>query len=477
MQRRGALAATNDLRKQGASEIMTASNHADAPRSGRFAYLAALWFGKAEVGQVAYVVSGVGLMACKYVVETLVVWTATGYVMRPWDFVNPMISERARLVQGAGDWLPWAWILWTLPLLFIAVSMSVRRAVDADRSPWLGMTVLVPLLNLPMMLALSLLPNRADESDAGGEDRSADLVRSGNMVTSIAMGLVAGSVMLVTSVYLLQDYGAALFLGTPLVMGAIASYLECRRHERAWSEAIGIGVATVGLAAVALLLFALEGVICIAMALPLIVPLGAIGGLFGKLMADISRKPTRGWVGAVLVLPLIAAGEASLSRNELRSVVSAIEIDAPPEVVWQNVLSFAELPRQREWFFRLGISCPERARIEGTGIGAVRYCEFTTGAFVEPITVWDEPRRLAFDVTEQPEPMFELSPYRHVHPPHLDGALRSERGEFRLVPLAGGRTRLEGRTWYRVDIHPQCYWCALSDVIIGRIHGRVLRHI
>jgi hypothetical protein len=80
-------------------------------------------------------------------------------------------------------------------------------------------------------------------------------------------------------------------------------------------------------------------------------------------------------------------------------------------------------------------------------------------------------------VTEQPEPMFELTPYRHIHPPHLDGAFRSTRGEFRLVELPGGRTRLEGRTWYRLEIYPHAYWTVWTDWIVHRIHLRVLRHI
>lgn len=93
------------------------------------------------------------------------------------------------------------------------------------------------------------------------------------------------------------------------------------------------------------------------------------------------------------------------------------------------------------------------------------------------MTVWDPPRVLAFDVTEQPEPMTELSPYRHIHPPHLDGSFRSTHGEFRLIPLAGGRTRLEGRTWYRLEIYPHAYWTIWADWLIHKIHGRVLRHI
>jgi hypothetical protein len=73
--------------------------------------------------------------------------------------------------------------------------------------------------------------------------------------------------------------------------------------------------------------------------------------------------------------------------------------------------------------------------------------------------------------------MNEWSPYREVHPPHLDGYLRSKRGEFRFVKLPGNRTRLEGSTWYEIDIAPRAYWSLMSDSIIHRIHLRVLEHV
>ena len=140
-------------------------------------------------------------------------------------------------------------------------------------------------------------------------------------------------------------------------------------------------------------------------------------------------------------------------------------------------MGFTELPRPHESVFALGIAYPMRARIDGEGVGATRRCEFSTGAFVEPITVWDPPRRLAFDVVSQPEPMHETSPYRHVYAPHLRDGLRARRGEFRLVALPSGRTRLEGRTWYQVEMAPQLYWGLYSDRLIHAIHGRVLAHV
>jgi hypothetical protein len=161
----------------------------------------------------------------------------------------------------------------------------------------------------------------------------------------------------------------------------------------------------------------------------------------------------------------------------LHEVKSSVVIDASPPKVWAHVVAFRPIPEPRDLAFRLGIAYPRSARIEGSGVGAVRYCEFSTGAFVEPITHWEPGWRLAFDVAEAPPPLRELTPFAEVTPPHLDGYLRARRGEFRLRPLPNGRTRLEGSTWYELRLAPEPYWQIFSDYLIHRIHSRVLQHI
>jgi len=158
-------------------------------------------------------------------------------------------------------------------------------------------------------------------------------------------------------------------------------------------------------------------------------------------------------------------------------VRTAIEINAPPNRVWQQVVAFSEIPEPKEWLFRLGIAYPMRAEMRGLGAGAERHCVFSTGAFVEPIEVWDEPRLLKFSVTSNPPPMQEWTPYSKIDPPHLHGFLVSLGGQFLLTPLPGGRARLEGTTGYRHSMWPARYWRAWSDFIIHRIHLRVLRQI
>jgi hypothetical protein len=293
-----------------------------------------------------------------------------------------------------------------------------------------------------------------------------------------SLGITVLTVLL--GVYLRRSYSTGLFLGVPFTIGYISSYIYNRRFPRSVGESIIVGLASVTIAGGALVVFALEGIVCVAMAVPLALVVAWPGALLGRLVAQRSVEPGRG-VGAgfaALVAPLLVALEPSprvpVPRHE---VVSVVEIDAPAAVVWRHVVSFPDLPPPEEWVFRAGVAAPTRARIEGAGVGATRYCDFTTGSFVEPVTAWEEGRLLAFDIIDQAPPMRELSPYREVNPPHLDGYFRATHGAFRLIPLPGGRTRLEGRTSYEVEMFPQVYWTLYADYLVQRIHLRVLRHI
>jgi hypothetical protein len=89
-------------------------------------------------------------------------------------------------------------------------------------------------------------------------------------------------------------------------------------------------------------------------------------------------------------------------------------IDANRGKIWSNVVSFSELPKPSELIFKTGLAYPLRAEITGKGVGAVRHCVFSTGPFVEPITKWDEPQLLQFDVTEQPDAMEGMTFYNGV---------------------------------------------------------------
>ena len=73
--------------------------------------------------------------------------------------------------------------------------------------------------------------------------------------------------------------------------------------------------------------------------------------------------------------------------------------------------------------------------------------------------------------------MKETGLYGNIYPKHLTGYFVSKQGQFTLSPLSGGRTLLEGTSWYQHGLWPAEYWRWWSDAIVHRIHVCVLEHI
>lgn len=287
--------------------------------------------------------------------------------------------------------------------------------------------------------------------------------------------LIAGLLTL-WGIYGIGEYGIALFILTPLFIGAAPVILYGYKKQTTKKEAWHTGLLTLGVFSLGLLVFAFEGLICIVMAAPLTIPLSIAGSYLGFVLINNSQKKS---IASILILisliPLTAFIEKE-TEPKLSPVVTSVIIDADRETVWNNVIAFPELDSPSEFIFKAGIAYPTNATIDGSGVGSIRYCNFSTGSFIEPITVWEQPKVLEFNVKEQPKPMKEVSLWE-VNAPHLNDYFVSERGRFELIELQNGKTKLVGTTWYSSNIKPRFYWRLWSDYIVHNIHKRVLQHI
>jgi uncharacterized membrane protein len=306
------------------------------------------------------------------------------------------------------------------------------------------------------------------------EARSWDFSRR-EFVSIGASNLVAGGLTWM-GIHYFGEYGVALFILVPVLLGFLATLISGYGRPLSRKGASQISIIAILIFLLGLFVFAMEGLICIFMSIPLVIPLSWMGGLIAH--AALQRPTQQGLslLGILLIgFPFVNLLEQGLEPT-LHSVQTEIEIQAPPEIVWNQVVAFPALESPRELLFRAGISYPTDATINGQGVGAIRYCNFNTGQFVEPITIWEPPHLLAFSVEEQPPPMRELS-FWDIHAPHLHDYFVSQRGQFELELLPNGHTRLIGTTWYYHDIRPAFYWQWWSDWIIHKIHWRVLSHI
>ncbi len=276
-----------------------------------------------------------------------------------------------------------------------------------------------------------------------------------------------------------SGYGWTVFVVTPFAVGFVAAWLTSYRQKPTVGRFVRAGALAVLTAGLAFFAMGAEGVVCLLMSVPITVPCAVAGALVAFLVQDRgSATPTV--LGLIVcVVPLgLAAEPALLGAAPAHRVRSAIEIDAPPSAVWAHLVEFEPISAPLDsWLFRAGVAYPKSATLGGRGVGAVRVCDFSTGRFVETIRVWDEGRELMFTVDEAPPVLEEWTPYKDVHPPHLKGYFVPESADFRLVPLSGGGTRLEGTSVYRNHMWPSRYWQLWSEAIVTRVHRRVFEHV
>ena len=441
----------------------------------------------APLTRLPFLAAGLSLFALKIAID----WGVARLFDQPYSplfYVSPMDAPLMHPEGRLEFWL----MMWAVAVPFIALGvwLTLRRLLDARLPPWLVVLFFVPFANLLFFVACAAVPSHAaDPSPATGyREPPAAQAPPRSAAAAVIMGAAAGAVialgMVAISVGLLGEYGAAMFLGAPTISGHVATLVFCRLHGARLGGAIASSVLALAISFVVMLAFAIEGAVCLVMT----APLAGIASMLGCLVAygmwvafaPSGAPPTAAGPASLSLLPiaLILEVVTPLPHEGERMVESVIEVDAPPDVVWPRVIAFPDLPPPDELIFRAGVASPTGAVIEGEGVGAVRRCRFTTGEFVEPITVWRPGQELSFDVAEMPDPMRELTPFDGPRPPHLDGYLGTTRGQFLLQAIDGGRrTRLSGRTWYVIEVTPRAYWAMWSDAFIHTIHLRVMRQI
>jgi hypothetical protein len=445
------------------------------------------WEGTLDRGP--YAVAGALLFVVKHNLDRFI---ATFVFDRPWGLFNylwPSSTTDLTSMSPADGAFYSTLLAIALPFITMGTLLTAKRLRSARLPVWLVVLFFLPFLNLLLFAILCVVPTALSGEDSSMPKRARFGALLDRIVPDHPIGSAAMAVLLLVPLFaaavalgvlFFKDYGWGVFVGIPFCLGLCSVLLYGYHEPRGFGSCLLVSCLSCWILGLAIAALAIEGAVCLLMAAPIGLILSLLGGSIGW---AIQRRP---WASrdarAILlvlaaVLPsLMGAEHASSLTPPLIAVRTAVEIDAPPERVWHNVVSFSELPPADHWLFRAGIAYPMRAEIEGTGVGAVRRCVFSTGPFVEPIEVWDEPRLLKFSVTAQPPAMQELS-YVDAAPPHLDGYLVSKGGQFLLTALPGGRTRLEGTTWYENRMWPSLYWQGWSDVAIHRIHMRVLAHV
>lgn len=259
-------------------------------------------------------------------------------------------------------------------------------------------------------------------------------------------------------------YGMSVFTLIPMLMGFI---LEGFREKSGASRGHKVFTSALNFAVALGICYSVmkEGVVCLIVASPLVILFHVIGVALYTGVSNFRKGRLRSSMVPVLLLCCVL--DVYTPHQFRTSEADTVTIKAPPAAVWQYLASY---PRNDSacdyWLWSLGLPMPIRSVADSAQVGAERKCEFTGGVFAAEIIRISEPgKRLAFDVTRQPD-----------HPEAV-GHFKLERGEFLLQDNGNGTTTLTGTSWYSLHVYPAIYYNLWVDDIVKSVHLRVMNHV
>lgn len=426
-----------------------------------------------EISPLTYVIVAPALLLSQHLAVVLVFkFSGWGLSLSHDGIFWFLPLRRLAAMPGLPAWAGAIGFTFSLVVAWGLAIASFRRSAWSGGGYALVTLTLVPAIQMLAVPLLALLPRRSTHENLEPE--------TGTNVAHITQGLLAGMAIIVLAVLIsavaLGAYGWGLFILTPFLVGITTAYLANRRRMLTGQQTTFLVLLAAALGTLALIMLALEGLACIVLAAPLGAFVAAAGGMLGRAAALVGKKRDRPLMSLAL-LPAVFALEAALPPALPIEMHEVIEIAAPPSAVWQALTSddpVMEPPGLVGW---VGLAYPIRGRLIGEGIDAERQGEFSTGVAHERVTEWQPSRRLAFVVLNQPPAMEEMSPYRTVHAPHVQGYFETIGTSFDLEPSIGGGTRLTVKASHVLRMDPVLYWEPLARLAIHLNVSRVLRDI
>jgi hypothetical protein len=259
------------------------------------------------------------------------------------------------------------------------------------------------------------------------------------------------------------EYGWTMFIFLPVATGMV---IAC------FSRSVGATLASVLLSILVcfafLLIFGLEGVVCILMAFPLFFVFAVVGVILGAVISSLVRKHS-GPRSNLVLLPLIGmssifgSGQVEnrlATDHRIETATTTRIVSGTPEQVWAKIISMDEVSGTKPLLLRMGLPVPKSCTMDGSGVGSPRVCYFDTGTIEEEVANWEPGRRLDLRIVRS------TLPGRHW--------LRFESASYELEPVSLTETRLTRTTTISTKLRPSWYWRYLEELGIQAEHHYVL---
>ena len=141
---------------------------------------------------------------------------------------------------------------------------------------------LYPIYQFTIFCLLSILPKAEKGLNSKANKAWLDRIIPRRKVSCAALsasvnGILATLIIFISlSLGLGQDYGWGFFVGLPFTMGLASAVTYGHHEKRSVKGSLGVAILSVVFASLFLFLLAIEGIICLAMAAPIALPLSAL---------------------------------------------------------------------------------------------------------------------------------------------------------------------------------------------------------
>jgi len=276
---------------------------------------------------------------------------------------------------------------------------------------------------------------------------------------------------------------SSFIIGMPVALGFISIWLGGKQTKPTWCACLFRPWLASIFCLLSCLLLLWEGLICIILWLPLVLVLSSFGGCIAGAAWRIFRSDrSRNYcVAFIALIPFAAAPLENLraAATEIRTVDTHIDIQAPRQTVWDQIKSVPLITEQEQRFsftHLLGFPRPLEARLEGEGVGAIRYATFEGGVlFIETITEWTTGHSLAFSIHADPAniPADTFDEHVTIGGPFFDVL----DGTYRIEDLGNGRFRLHLSSRQRLSTRFNFYSHLWTEYLMARLQTYILEVI
>jgi hypothetical protein len=272
--------------------------------------------------------------------------------------------------------------------------------------------------------------------------------------------------------------GISFLLLLPAALSALSSYLSDRSGTRRLAHHLLVPLVLMAVILFAGFVFLQEGVVCVALLIPLWLPAAFAGSLLTYGIRRRLRERGRLFCAALLVFPMVATQVEMAFPPQPRTykVHREILVDAPPERIWPLLVSIPAIaPSEGRWNVSqdlLGIPRPVSARLEWREGRLVRSARWESEVrFEELITDWRPNESIGWRFVFPDDSVREHTD-RHISPNGYH--LNIERGAYRLQRAPGGRTRVVLETEYVLRTPLRHYAAWWGETLLGDIQDNVL---